>query len=404
MRALSGLKVIEWGQFISAPYCGKLLADLGAEVIKVESPCGGDISRRHGPFPDDVPHGEKSGLFLYLNTNKLGITLNVDTAAGAGLLRKLLGLADILVENNPPWDLERTGFDYEHVKELNTGLVVTSITPFGQTGPYRDLKACDLTCFHLAGLAYVNPSAGVDDIEEQPPLRGPALQSDFLAGLSGAVATMSAVFARVKTGKGHHVDLSLQEALASMIRRNLGDVAYEGLTKIRLKGAQPTSESVLGHCRDGSFYLLCNTDRFWANWLEVMGNPDWAATELFQDRGSRRENWDAAKAMIEDWAHDKSLHEVVSAAQAKRVPCMPINTVKESVNSELFAARDYFAEVDHKVAGKVKCPGAPYKLSKTPWSVERPAPLLGQHNEEVYCGRLGYSKEELVGMRAAGVV
>ena len=404
MRALSDLKVVEWGEFISAPYCGKLLADLGAEVIKVEDPCGGDTSRRYGPFPHDVPHHERSGLFLYLNTNKLSVTLDTHSVAGARLFKELLVTADILVENHPPAQLLQLGLDYEYLKECNRRLIVTSITPFGQTGPYRDLKGCDLTCFHLAGLAFVNPSGGVDDIDAQPPLRGPANQADFLGGLSAAVATMSAVFAVEKTGTGQHIDISQQEALASMIRRNLGDFSYEGLIKMRLKGTQPTSESVLGQCRDGAFYALCNTDRFWANWLEVMGNPDWAASELFESRGARRENWDAAKAMIEDWAKDQNLDEVVDAASEKRVPCMPVNSVKGSVNSRLFAARDYFAEVDHPQAGRVKYPGAPYKLSGTPWAVAQPAPLLGQHNEEIYCKRLGYSKEDLARMRATGVI
>ena len=404
MDALSGLKVIEWGEFISGPYCGKLLADLGAEVIKVEKPGSGDKARSCGPFPQDIAHLEKSGLFLYLNTNKLGVTLNVGSMTGAHIFKDLIKYADILVENHLPHEVEEFGFDYDILKELNPRLVMTSITPFGQTGPYRDYKACDLTSFHISGLAFMNPAGGVDDIEKEPPLRGKAYQSDFLAGLSGAIATMSAIFARQATGSGQHVDLSEQEALASMIRRDLGAVTYEGFTRTRIKGAQPSAETVLCHCKDGQFFMVCNTDKFWANWVEVMGNPDWAVSELFQDRASRRENWDAAKIMIEQWAKERTVDDLVRAAQAKRVPCTSLNTVKESVNSELLAARDYFIEVDHKVAGKVKYPGAPYKLSQTPWRVEHPAPLLGEHNEAIYCGWLGYTKQDLVAMRAEGAI
>ncbi len=404
MGALNGLKVVEWSEFISGPYCGKLLADLGAEVVKVEKPGYGDKSRSYGPFLQDIPHPEKSGLFLYLNTSKLGVTLNVGSTTGAHIFKELIKQADILIENHPPRGVEELGLDYETLKKLNPRLVMTSITPFGQTGPYRDYKACDLTSFHISGLAFMNPAGGVDDIEQEPPLRGKAYQSDFLAGLSGAIATMSAIFARQTTGSGQHVDLSEQEALASMIRRDLGAVTHEGFTRTRIKGAQPSAETVLGHCNDGYFFVVCNTDRFWANWVEVMGNPDWAMSELFQDRASRRENWDAAKIMIEEWAKEKTVDEIVRAAQAKRVPCTPVNTIKESVNSELLAARDYFTEVDHKEAGKLKYPGAPYKLSFTPWHVERPAPLLGEHNEEICCGRLGYTKQDLAVMRAEGVV
>jgi crotonobetainyl-CoA:carnitine CoA-transferase CaiB-like acyl-CoA transferase len=404
MGALNGLKVVEWSEFISGPYCGKLLADLGAEVVKVEKPGYGDKARSYGPFPQDIPHPEKSGLFLYLNTSKLGATLNVGSTTGAHIFKELMKQADIVIENNSPREVEKLGLNYETLKKLNPRLVMTSITSFGQTGPYRDYKACDLTSFHISGLAFMNPAGGVDDIEQEPPLRGKAYQSDFLAGLSGAIATMSAIFARQATGSGQLVDLSEQEALASMIRRDLGAVTHEGFTRTRIKGAQPSAETVLGQCNDGHFFVVCNTDRFWANWVEVMGNPDWAESELFQDRASRRENWDAAKIMIEEWAKEKTVDEIVRAAQAKRVPCTPVNTIKESVNSGLLADRDYFTEVDHKEAGKVKYPGAPYKLSLTPWHVERPAPLLGEHNEEIYCGRLGYTRQDLVVMRAEGVI
>jgi len=404
MGALSDLKVVEWGEFISGPYCAKLLADLGAEVIKVEKPGCGDRSRSYGPFPKDLPHTEKSGLFLYLNTNKLGVTLDWASVTGAEILRELITQADILIENHSPREVEELGFHYDTLSKANPGLVMTSITPFGQSGPYRDYRACDLVSFHISGLAHMNPSGGVDDIEEEPPLRGKSLQADFLAGLSGGIATMSAVFARRATGQGRHVDLSQHEALASVIRRDLGAATYEGLERIRVKGAQPSTETLLGQCKDGQFFVVCNTDRFWANWVEVMGNPEWADTELFQNRAARRENWDAAKIMIEEWAKDQSLDELVRAAQARRVPCMPVNTVRESANSEQLAARDYFAEVDREQMGRVRFPGAPYKLSQTPWQVARPAPLLGEHNEEVLCGRLGYTEQDLAIMRVEGVI
>ena len=164
-QALSGLKAVEWSDFVSGPYCGKLLADLGAEVVKVERPGVGDGARSYGPFPQDIPHPERSGLFLYLNTNKLGVTLDVRTATGAQLLSKLLEQADVLIENNPPREVEELGFAYERLRQLNPRLVMTSITPFGQTGPYRDYRSCDLISFNASGLAFVNPSDGVDDPE-----------------------------------------------------------------------------------------------------------------------------------------------------------------------------------------------------------------------------------------------
>ena len=404
MQALSGLKVVEWGEFISGPYCGKLLADLGAEVIKIEKPGVGDKARSHGPFPQDIPHPEKSGTFLYLNTNKLGVTLNVRSTTGTEIFKELVKQADILVENNPPREVEELGFDYENLKKLNPKLVMTSITPFGQTGPYRDYKCCNLVSLHASGMAFMNPSDGVNDIEQEPPLMGPANQGDLVAGLTGALATMSAIFACHMTGLGQHVDLSQQEALVSVTRHQLGNYTVEGFPWIRPKEGRRHGVSEIYRCSDGLAYLICGDERTWERWVEAMGNPEWAMNELFQDRALRRENWDAAKALVEEWTMEHTVDDVVRIAESCRVPCKAVNTVIESINSELLATRGHFVDVCHKVAGKIKCPGAPYKLSKTPWCVERPAPLLGEHNEEVYCGRLGYTRQDLVIMKAEGVL
>jgi crotonobetainyl-CoA:carnitine CoA-transferase CaiB-like acyl-CoA transferase len=404
LQALSGLKVVEWSEFVSGPYCGKLLADLGADVIKVERPSLGDRARRYGPFPEGIPHPEKSGLFLYLNTNKLGVTLNVGSASGAELLKELMKQADVLVQNNPPRYVEELELDYEHLKNVSPRLVMTSIAPFGQTGPNRDNKSCNLTAFHASGMAFVNPSDGVDDTEAKPPLQGPEHQAGLLAGLSAAIGTMSAVFAQQMSGLGQHVDLSEQEALASITRRELAVYAAEGLGWTRLKGSQPGMASDIYQCSDGRVYLICFHDRPWESWLEVMGNPEWAYSELFLDIATRRDNWDAAKVMIEEFTKEHTVDEILRATEPRRIPCKPVNTAKQLVESELLAERDFFAEVSHKEAGNVKFPGAPCKLSETPWSVQRPAPLLGEHNEEVYCGRLGYTKQDLVRLRAGGVI
>lgn len=403
--ALQGLKVIEWSEFISGPYCGKLLADLGAEVIKVEKRGSGDRSRGYGPFPQDVPHPEKSGLFLYLNTSKLGVTLDTADATGASIFRQLVEWCDVLVEDHLPDELEGTGFQWEDLRAVNPKLVMTSITPFGQTGPYRNYRACDLNLFHASGLAFVNPSDGVDDAEEQPPLKGPLHQGDFVGGLTAAVTTMSALFASQTTAQGQHVDVSKHEALVSVMRREYAVHTMEGISWSRPKGSMPgLTTSDIYRCNDGLVYLACGQDRMWASWLEAMGNPEWAASELFQDRATRRENWDAVKSLIEEWTMQRSRVDVVAAADAVRVPCKALNTVEDVVKSDLLAQRDYFQEVDHQEVGAVKIPGAPYLLSKTPWSVRRAAPLLGQHNEEVYCGRLGYAREDLSRMKAQGAI
>ena len=403
--ALASLKVVEWAEFVSGPYCGKLLADLGADVIKVEKPGCGDRARSYGPFPNDIPHPEKSGVFLYFNTNKRSVTLDVATATGADIFRKLVKWADVLVENHPPQMVHDLGLGYDTLKDVNPGLVMTSITPYGQTGPYRDYRACDMNVFHASGMAFINPSDGVDDAETKAPLKEPEHQADLAAGLSAGVATMSAVLAAKATGTGHHVDVSQQEALASIMRREYAVCTMEGLTWVRPKdGRTGLTVSDIYQCRDGRVYLICFQDRMWEGWLDVMGYPEWATTDLFSDRITRRENWDAAKVMIEEWTMERTVKEIVEMADSQRVPCKAVNTVEDVVGSELLASRDFFEEVNHKEAGTVTYPGAPYKLSATPWRIARPAPLLGEHNGEVYCDMLGYTGQDVKRLRAEGIV
>ena len=210
--ALSGLKVVELGDFIAAPYCAKLMADMGAEVIKIEPPGLGDSARRYGPFPNDEPHSERSLLFAYMNTSKLGITLDVTKPLGKRVFRELLKDADVLVEANPPKTMEELGLDYDSIKDVNPGLIVTSITPFGQTGPYRDYKATELVSFHIGGIGYPTPGDVVNP-DTSPPMKAPGHQADIMAGVTGASASMTALFAREFTGEGQHIDVSEQETL-----------------------------------------------------------------------------------------------------------------------------------------------------------------------------------------------
>ncbi len=405
-EALSGLKVLEYGEFISAPYCGKLLADLGAEVIKIEPPGSGDPARRWGPFPQNLPHPEKSGLFLYLNTNKLGITLDIGSAAGIKIFRALAGQADVLVENTPPHALAWLGLDYESLHRINPRLVVTSITPFGQTGPYHDYKGCDLTAFHASGEAYINPTEGVNEVEKEPPLKVPAHGGDFLSGLDGAIGTMSAVIAQHSTGQGQHVDISQQEALAHMTCHEFGQYNYGGAVYYREKSKRDVmrSGSMFFPTRDGYIIMSMFGDAFWPRCLEMMGNPDWAKGDEYKDPASRRRNSAIIMEKTSEWTRQHTNAEINEAVNVRRIPSSPVQTVKEAIDSELLKVREFFVDIDHSEAGKFKYPGAPYKLSGTPWRIKTPAPRLGEHNEEVYCQKLGYARQDLVRMRQAGII
>ena len=402
-EALSGLKILECSEFISGPFCGKLLADLGAEVIKIEPPISGDRARSWGPFPQDIPHPEKSGLFLYLNTNKSGVTLNLKSEAGRKIFQELVKKADVVIANNPPQEIKTLGLDYPSLHKTNPSLVVTSITPFGQTGPYRNYKGCDLINNHMSGEAYTNPESGVDDIELQPPLNPPSHASDYYAGLIAAIDTMSAIISRQVSGVGQHIDLSQQEAMAYILCHQFDNYFDIGVSFYRetSKKSFLTSEYA---CKDGFIMVSTFTDAFWASIVEMMGNPDWAKSDACQSAGSRRRNLAMIKPKVKAWMKEHTLEEINQLAKEHRAACVPIQSVQEAMNSELLAAREFFVEVDHPEAGRIKFPGAPYKLSETPWRIKRPAPMLGENNDEVYGKMLGYSKSELVKFKKAGVI
>ena len=398
-QALQGLKVVELGQFISAPYCAKMMADLGAEVVKVEQPGSGDEARSYGPFPDDVPHPERSGLFLYLNGSKLGITLDVEKATGRRLFLELLREADVLVENNPPRHMKALGLDYPQVREINPRLVMTSISPYGQTGPYRDYKAYDLNIQAGGGLCNTvgNP--------DRRPLNFPIMQGYYQAALSGAAATMVALFAREATGLGQHVDISATQVCAAMHRAYTMPMAIsKGTKQMRLghHGQPGFWPYTVLPCKDGYMSMMTLEDYHWKTFAEAIGNPEWAlAHDLPMERYEHKDEMDA---YLIEWLMEHTKQEVFDLCFQRRIPFIPEYNIEDVIQSPQFEARQYFVEIEHPEAGVLTYPGAPAKLSKTPWRIGRPAPLLGEHNYVVYCKRLGYAGEDLVDLARAGVI
>ena len=399
--ALSGLKVLEYSEFVSGPYCGKLLADLGAEVIKVEQPGIGDKARHWGPYPGKIPHTEKSGLFLFLNTSKSGITLSLKSRLGPKIFEQLVTWADVLIESYPAKEMERHGFEYARLAQLNPSLIMVSISPFGRTGPYKNYKGCDLISAHASSEAFGNPAEGVDDIERYGPLKGPMHAADFMTGLTAAVCTMSALISKQEKGTGRHIDLSAQEALTSVVRQELAFCLCEGLRPTRQKGRKRRG-GILYPCKDG--YVCIWAGPHWEKLVEMIGNPDWAQVELFKDPDTRMEYMEDINRLVELWTMQYTAEEIEQTGMAYGVPVSPVRSVKEVVADEQLAFRNFFVEIDHPETGTLKYPGAPYKLSGTPWEIKRHAPLLGEHNEKIYCRMLGYSKQDLVRMRRAGII
>ena len=400
--ALAGLKVLEYGEFVSAPYCGKLMADAGADVIKVEKPSVGDKAREYGPFPQDIPHPEKSGLFLYLNTNKRSVTLNLKTAAGRKVFKELVMWADVLIENIPLSDLPKLGLDYETLHEINPRLVVTSITYFGLTGPYADFKGCDLITAHTSVEAFLNPAYEVYDPELNPPLKLPGHSSDFLSGLMASICTMSGVFAQKISGVGQHIDLSQQEAVAAIICHEVGDYFDAGMTYLRDRKYR-WWDSPKYPCSDG-FIMMNIPFQFWEGVIKMMDSPQWAQNTAYKTPVGLNEHQKEIQPQLKAWFKQHTCADVVKRAQAQRLDISIVQSAKELAENEMFEARKFMVEPVHPAAGKIRFPGAPCKFSATPSSAPRAAPLLGEHNTEVYCGMLGYSDEKLKKMQQSGTI
>jgi CoA:oxalate CoA-transferase len=400
-KALAGLKVLEFCEFVSGPYCCKLLADMGADVIKIEKPGLGDKARNWGPFADDIPHPEKSGLFLFLNTNKSSVTLNMESGTGVKLFKELLKWADVLVEDHVPKEMSRMGLTYSTIHKINPRLVMTSITGFGQTGPLKNYKGTDLTASHAGSEAFGNPDEGVKDPENEPPLRGSYHAADMMSGLTAAVVTMGAAIGSRATKKGQHVDLSQQEAVASICRQQLAYYAVQGLTPTREWGRKKFG-GFLYQTKDG--YVVIWIGPHYNRVVKMMGDPEWSTEELFANPLLRNDYIVELNQLITVWTVEHTSQEILDLALKYAVPCSDVRSVLDLLADDQLEFREFWQDVDHPVAGKIKYPGPPFRHSETLGKIERPAPLLGAQNEPVICGLLGYDRKDLVKMRQMGII
>lgn len=395
-----GVKIIESCEWIAGPYCTKLLADLGAEVIKVEAPGTGDPTRRRGPFPGDMAHPEKSGLFLCLNTNKRGVTLDLGVETGREIFQKLLQGADLLVMDKTFQQMKELGIDREALRALSPRLITVSVTPFGETGPYRDYRAYPLNTFHSGGEGYLLPPGS--QYLNREPIKPGRFVGEYDVGLSVAIATLAALYAREALGVVQHVDVSKQEALIAVERVQLARYANEGFVGKRDTVKHRGGAGIMA-CKDGYMIAELLMEHQWQSFVKFMGSPEWAKDERFKDENARYEYQDELNPLIQGWMREHTKEEIYHGGQANGCPTSPLFTVEDLVNSEQLREREFFVEMDHPRAGRFKYPSAPYRMSKTPFRVRRAAPELGQDNEEIYTG-LGYSREDLVRLRQAGII
>ncbi|MBI2887167.1 MAG: CoA transferase [Chloroflexi bacterium] len=398
-QALGGLRVLEIGQQIAGPYCAKLLADLGADVLKLERPGVGDGARRAGPFPGKRPDPEASGLFLFLNTNKRSLTLDLSVPAGRDVFLRLVREADALVENNRPGKLEAWGLAPAALWEANPDLVITHISSFGQDGPYRDYQATELIFYALSGMQYIT---GRHDRE---PLMHGLGQAQYLAGVNAASATLAALFRAWPTGAGAVVDISIAEMLTRVIFSIANQYAYGGTVQRREpnNGAGLPNSSPVA-CSDG--YVLpshAGISTHWDTFPEFMGLPELKRPE-FEPPTERILRAHEVAAIVEPAFAARSKRDWFHQAQEWRFPFAVVQDAQEILACPQLAERQFFVEMEHPSAERYKLPGPLFRLSESRQPGWRPAPRLGQHAEAVLCGELGLSQEQLHHLRRAGVV
>ena len=372
---LRGLRVVECGEGIAAAFAAKMMADLGAAVIKVEPPQG-DIARRRGPFPGHHPDPEKSGLFIYLNGGKLGIRLDLDDATGRAALTSLLSDADVLIHNLPVPARRAAGLDRERLRADFPQLVTGAISPFGDRGPYRDWKAYDLNLVNAGGWAFLSPGSSIHP--ELPPLKIFGSQADFQAGLHACFATLAAFWGRLRTGGGEHVEVSGQECIAAMLELSFTHYSYAGQVASRL-GRRAVAPWTIMECADGYIMILAIEPEQWTRMVEMMGNPEWAHEEIFATGQQRSLHSEALYALMSDWVRQWKVLDFFLEAQRRRIPVAPVSTMQDIYANDQLCDRQYFVPIEVAGVGTVSIPGAPFKSSAGGWKVRGPAPRLDEN-------------------------
>jgi len=400
---MAKLRVLDLTHYIAGPYCTKLLAGLGAEVVKIERPDGGDPARRLGPFPDDIPDPEKSGLFLYLNTSKKGITLNLKTETGKKIFKELVKDTDVLVENFEPRVMPSLGLDYETLEKVNPRLIMTSISNFGQTGPYRDYKAQEINMAALGGIMYMTGDP------EREPLKEPGSTVQFTAGGNAAAATIAACYEQKMSGSGQHVDVSILESVISLLDVYTLVWNRSRLTIKRMGNHMPASfypGGMGGHgiypCKDGYIGVtVMSLDNLVL--IAALTGMDELADPDIGDGYARYIHRDKFEKLFMKALKNQEKEKLFCSAQENRLLWGAVRNIGEVINSTHYQERGFWIKIDHPKAGPQTYPRLPFIMSETETIMER-APLLGEHNEEIYCKRLAYSRDDLVKLRGTNVI
>ena len=395
---LANLRVLDLADE-KASFCSKLLAGMGAEVVKVESP-GGDSSRTIGPFWENTPNPNKSLSFWYNNTDKLGITLNLETERGKDIFLRLAGKADVVVETFPPGYLKELSLDYKTLTEINPGIILASITGFGQTGPYSKYKSCDIVASALGGQMFV---CGTPDAS---PVRLFGQQSYYVASLFAAVGILMALRNRHHNGKGQHIDISLQEAVAATLDHVMVRYFYDNVIPRRQGNFHWNNSACILPGKDG--YILITFNREWntlIDWLDSEGMAENLKEQRWYEQEYRMQHVDRVIEVLTNWTMTHTVAELFEKGQLMHFPWAPVNSLGELFDNPQLKARNFFTLVDHpELDASFSYPDTPCKFSGFARSQVRRAPLIGEHNTCVYHDELGISFDELSELSSADII
>ena len=401
MGPLEGVRVLDLTQAIAGPYATKLLSDYGADVIKIEHPHRGDVSRRMGPFPDDDPHRDRSGMFLELNTGKRSVTLNLKTATGRAILGRLAAEADLVAESFRPGALARLGLDGERLEALNPRAALVSISNFGPDGPYRDFETDDMLAYAMGGVLSITAEWG------REPVKIATYAPLFLAGGVIAAFALGALHGSRSSGEGERVEISLQDILAASMDRggtNLSAYEYSGSLFFQRQESARTTALPMGvyPCADGYVHVIC-APPWWDRFCRMIGRPDLIGDERLVPHLLDFAYAGEVDAVFYPWLLERTKQQVMEAGQAQGLPVSAINTMADVAADPHLRERGFFRRVEAAGGPPLDLPGPPFRMSATPGEV-RPAPALGEHTAEVLTGRLGYARGEVALLRQRDVV
>ncbi|HQE92215.1 MAG TPA: CoA transferase [Anaerolineae bacterium] len=394
MMALEGLRVLDLSRVLAGPYATMILADLGADVIKIEVPGGGDDSRNFGPYL----HGE-SAYFMSLNRNKRSVTLNLKSPRGRQVFRELVPLMDVLVENFRPGTLEKLELGYETLRDLNPRLIYAAVSGFGRTGPYSQRPAYDGVVQAMSGVMSITGQ------EDGKPTRVGTSIGDIVAGIFTAVGILSALAARERTGQGQLVDVAMLDCQVAILENAIARYSVTGEIPRPIGNRHPSVVPIEPfETLDGQLMIAAGNDAVWGRLCEALERPDLAVDPRFKTNPLRHAHYTELRPILAEIFQKRTNADWQARLDAAGIPASPINNVAQVMAHPQVLAREMLVRLEHPVAGELTMAGIPIKLSETPGAMRTPAPTLGQHTESVLREWLGYTAEQIAELRAEGAL